>query len=128
MEVARIQGELNGETQGYTDYCMNVRHRLRELLEMMASSFDEVKVRCLHLPAKGTKVEEMINWVVREVQTMLNTVWQLNVNFAILAIKGVLIMLNNERCQEPGHLHRLATSSDASILQDVPDNMRKLAG
>jgi hypothetical protein len=44
MEVARIQGELNGETQGYTDYCMNVRHRLRELLEMMASSFDEVKV------------------------------------------------------------------------------------
>jgi hypothetical protein len=57
----------------------------------------------------------MIDWVAREVQTVLNTIWQLNDNFAILAIEGVLNMLNNEGCQE------FVTSSDAYILQDVPE-------
>jgi hypothetical protein len=36
---------------------------------------------------------------------MLNTVWQLNDNFVILAIEGVLNMLNDEGCQELGRLH-----------------------
>jgi hypothetical protein len=45
-----------------------------------------------------------------------------------LAIEGVLNMLNNEGCQELSHLCGLATSSDASIMQDVPDDMWKLAG
>jgi hypothetical protein len=35
---------------------------------------------------------------------MLNTVWQLNDNFVILAIEGVLNMLNDEGCQELGRL------------------------
>jgi hypothetical protein len=32
-------------------------------------------------------------------------------------------MLNNEGCQELSRLHGLATSRDASVMQDVPDNM-----
>jgi hypothetical protein len=72
--------------------------------------------------------EEMIYWVAGEVLIVTNTVWQLNDNFGILAIEGVLSMLNNEGCQELSHLCKLATSSDASILQDVPDDVRKLVG
>jgi hypothetical protein len=60
-KVARIQGELDGETQGYTDYCMTMCRHLCKLQETVASSFDEVKARCLPLPAKGAKVEEMID-------------------------------------------------------------------
>jgi hypothetical protein len=37
-------------------------------------------------------------------------------------------MLSNEGCQELGHLRELAASHDASVLQDVPDDVRKLAG
>jgi hypothetical protein len=37
-------------------------------------------------------------------------------------------MLNGEGCQELGHLHGLAASSEATVLQDVPDDMGKLAG
>jgi hypothetical protein len=51
------------------------------------------------------KVEEMIEWVVKEVKMVPDTIWQLNDNFTILAIEGVSNMLNNEGCQELGHLH-----------------------
>jgi hypothetical protein len=37
-------------------------------------------------------------------------------------------MPSNEGCQELGHLRELAASHDASVLQDVPDDVRKLAG
>jgi hypothetical protein len=69
-------------------------------------------------------VEEMIDWIAGEVKTMSDTIWQLNDNFIILAIEGVLNMLNSEGCQELGRLHKLTASRDASILQDV----HKLAG
>jgi hypothetical protein len=37
-------------------------HRwLRELHEMVSSSFDEVKAQCLPFSGKGAKVEEMID-------------------------------------------------------------------
>jgi hypothetical protein len=73
--VDKIQEELNEETQNYTDYRLNVRRCLCELHEVVASSFEEVKVRCLPIPTKGVKVEEMINWVVGEVRIIPDTVW-----------------------------------------------------
>jgi hypothetical protein len=74
------------------------------------------------------KVEEMIEWVVKEVKMVPDTIWQLNDNFTILAIEGVSNMLNNEGCQELGHLHELAAFSDAAVLQDVSENVLKLPG
>jgi hypothetical protein len=62
------------------------------------------------------KLEEMIDWVAREEQSIPDTVWRLNDNFVILAIEGILKMLSNEGCQELGHLHELAAFQDASIL------------
>jgi hypothetical protein len=61
MELAKTHGELDEETRGYTNYCLNMRHRFHELHETMALSFDEVKAQCLPFPARGVKVEEMID-------------------------------------------------------------------
>jgi hypothetical protein len=57
-----------------------------------------------------------------------DTVWQLNDNFAALAIECVLNMLSNEGCQELSHLRELAASQGASVLQDVLNDVQKLAG
>jgi hypothetical protein len=96
---------LDQETQDYTDYRLDVRHYLRQ-----------VRAWCLPFPTKSAKVEELIDWVAGEVKNVSDTVWQLNDNFAISAIEGVLNMLNDEGCQELGHLHGLAASCDASIV------------
>jgi hypothetical protein len=66
-EVAKPQGGRDLETRSYTEYLHNVCRRLHELHETVASSFNEVKVRCLPFPDQGAKVEEMIDWVAREV-------------------------------------------------------------
>jgi hypothetical protein len=62
------------------------------------------------------KVEDFIDWVTGEVNTMPDTVWQLNDNFTVLAIEGILNMMNNEGCQELNHLCGPAASSDASVV------------
>jgi hypothetical protein len=36
-------------------------------------------------------------------------------------------MLNGEGCQELGQLRDLATSRDTAILQDVPEDVQKMA-
>jgi phage host-nuclease inhibitor protein Gam len=70
VELANLRGDLDLETRSYTKYCQTVRCRLRELHETVASSFDEVKAQCLPFSGKGAKVEEMIDWVAREVQAV----------------------------------------------------------
>jgi hypothetical protein len=128
VEFARLRGDLDLETHNYAEYRQTVHRRLHELHEIIASSFDEVKVQCLPFPDKGVKIGEMINWVAGEVKAVSNTVWRLNDNFVVLGIKGVLKMLHGEACQELSRLHDLAASRDAAILEDVPEDVRKLAG
>jgi hypothetical protein len=72
-------------------------------------------------------VEEMINWIVGEVKVVPDTVWWLNNNFTVLGIKGVLSMLNGKGCQELARLRDMAASDDAAVLEDVPEDMRRLA-
>jgi hypothetical protein len=100
MELVVVKEELDKETQGYTDYRLNVWHRHCNLQEVVASSFGEVRTRCLPFLARNAKVEELIDWVGEEVMAVLDTVWQLNDNFVVLAIEGVLNMLQRIGCQD----------------------------
>jgi hypothetical protein len=80
----------------------------------------------LTFPVRNAKVEELIDWVVGKVRSVSDTVWQQNDNFVVLAIEGVLNMLNDAGCQELSQLHRLATSNDASVIENIPSAVRKL--
>jgi hypothetical protein len=82
----------------------------------------------LPIPTQNVKVEQLIDWVAWEVKTVPATVWQLNDNFVILALEGILDMLNNAGCKELSHLHGFAASNNASVIQDIPNDVRKLAG
>jgi hypothetical protein len=74
VELTKLHIDLDLETHSYTEYRQNVRRQLHKLHEAVASSFDKVKAQCLPFPDKGVMVEEMIDWVVREVKAMLDTV------------------------------------------------------
>jgi hypothetical protein len=62
------------------------------------------------------------------VKAVLDTLWRLNDNFAILVFEGVLSMLNDKWCKELGRLCDLAGSHDATVLNDVLEDVHKLAG
>jgi uncharacterized protein YhaN len=102
VELGKLCDDLDLETCSYTKYHQNVRDRLHDLHQALASSFDEVKAQCMAFPNKCVVVEEMIDWIAEEVKAMPDTVWRLNDNFAILGIEGVLNMLHGEGCQELG--------------------------
>jgi hypothetical protein len=119
---------LDKETQEYTDYCLNMWHCLHDLRGVVASTFGEVKAWCLPFLDLNAKVEKLIDRVVGEVKIALDIVWQLNDNFVILSIEGVMNMLNGTGCPELSHLRGLAASSNASIVENVPNDVRKLAG
>jgi hypothetical protein len=127
-KVAKLHGDLDLETRSYMEYHQTVRHRLCELHETVALSFDEVQVQCLPFPNKGVKVEEIIDWVIGEVKAVSDTVWWLNDNFTALGIEGILNMLNGKESQELGRLRDLAASRDAAVLEDAPEDVHKLAG
>jgi phage host-nuclease inhibitor protein Gam len=119
-ELARVKDELAKETQEYTDYRLNVRHRLRNLHEVLVASFGEVKARCFPFPTKNAPIESYINWFAEEVKAVPGTVWQLNNNFVILAIECVLNMLCRASCQELPKLRELVASNNASVIKDIP--------
>jgi hypothetical protein len=73
-EVTKLHEDLDLEAQSYTEYRQTIRRWFRDLHEAVCSSFEEVKAQCLPFSDKGAKVEEMINWVVREVKVVLDTV------------------------------------------------------
>jgi hypothetical protein len=72
-------------------------------------------------------VDEMFDCIVGEVIAVMDTIWRLNDNFIVFSIKGVLSMLNGKGCQEMGQLHDLVGSCDAMVLENVPDDVHKLA-
>jgi predicted nuclease with TOPRIM domain len=74
-KLAKVKEELDQETQGYTNYHLNVRGCLRQLHEVVASTFSELWAQCLPFLAWNLKVEELINWVVGEVKTVPTTMW-----------------------------------------------------
>jgi hypothetical protein len=127
-ELGKLCEDLDLETRSYTKYHQTVRHRLRQLHEIVVSSFGVVKAQCLPFCGKGVEVEEMLNWVAKEVKAALDMVWLLNDNFIILGIEGVLNMLNGKGCQELTQLRDLATSRDITILEDLPDDVHRLVG
>jgi hypothetical protein len=70
----------------------------------------------------------MFEWVVGEVKAVPDTVWRLNNNLTVLGINGVFKMLNGEGCQEIGRLRDLVGSYDATFLENVLEDVHKLAG
>jgi hypothetical protein len=108
-ELTMLREDLDLETRSYTEYHQTVRRRLCKLHEMVVM------------------VEEMIDSVVGEVKVVPDTLWRLNDNFAVLGIKGILNMLNSEGCEELGRLHDLDASCGTSALEDVPNDVHKLA-
>jgi hypothetical protein len=87
----------------------------------METSLGEVGVSCLPFPVKSAPIDDYISWFGEEVKAMLGVVWQLNDNFVVLDIKGVLNMLHSSSCHELSGcaiwLHQLMLPSSTMFLQ-----------
>jgi hypothetical protein len=95
---------------------------------VLTASLGEVGAHCVPFPAKNAPIDDYIGWFEEEVKAVSGVVWQLNDNFVVLTIEGVLNMFHSSGCQELSALRDMAASSDASIIDNIPSEVQKIAG
>jgi hypothetical protein len=125
--VADIEKKMAKEVEDYKFYHLKFRRSLRALHEILVSSLGEIGARCLMFPPKSAPNEDFFSWFEDEVKSLSGVFRQLNDNFVVLAIEGVLNMLRSSGCRDLSALYQLVNSSDASVVEDVPAEVQKLA-
>jgi hypothetical protein len=85
-------------------------------------------MRCLPYPRKGSAIDEIVEWFDKEIWVLPSAITKANKNFLCYCPAEVLRMLyKNASC---GHLERreaIMNSCDASLLDDIPDEIMKLS-
>jgi hypothetical protein len=82
--------------------------------------------QCLPYPAKGVAIGDLVKWFQEELKSLLEVFTQLNQNFVALALVGVLRMLDDSGCKHLAMLNLVATSSEASVLEEIPAEVQKI--
>jgi hypothetical protein len=101
--------------------------RLRELREDLERALNEISMRCLPFPEKGSTIVDAIAWFETEITTLLDAIAQANKNFLVYCLVGVLKMLQGHaKCHHIDGLGVIMNSCDASILDEVMDDIAKL--
>jgi hypothetical protein len=88
----------------------------------------ELSKRCLEYPETSGAISGIIDWFKGEIQTLSGTFAEANKNITCFAVAGILKMLEETGCERVPELRRLAASSDASLLKEIPEDIRKIAG
>jgi hypothetical protein len=63
-----------------------------------------------------------------EVQALLDTFAQAYQNITCYTVAGILKMLEGVDCEHLSKLRKLDVSSDASVLYEIPSDIKKIAG
>jgi hypothetical protein len=76
---------------------------------------------------KGSGIDEIVKWFHKKIHVLPGTITKVNKNFLCYCLAGVLRMLYKNACC--GHLEGLEAimnSCDASLLDDIPNEIAKL--
>jgi hypothetical protein len=101
--------------------------KLCELRFKLESAVREFGAWCLPFPGRGSAIREIVGWFDKEIKSLLNTFVKANKNFMCYAVVCVLRMLYDSGCDHMAEVQDLMTSCDATILEDLPPELLKLA-
>jgi hypothetical protein len=103
--------------------------KLRELRINLEKAMNEIGERCLPHPGKGSAIGEIVELFDKEIQALSGVITKANKNFLCYCLSRVLRMLyENVDCDHLDGLEAIMNSYDASLLNDIPDEIAKLSG
>jgi hypothetical protein len=112
----------------FRDYHLSHCKWLCELHAALEGALNEVGMRCLPYPEKGRTIGDVITWFKKEIQALPDTVAKGNKNFLVYCLVGVFTMLQGHaECHHINGLGAIMNSCNASILDEVPDDIAKLS-
>jgi hypothetical protein len=89
---------------------------------------NEIGVRCLPYPRKGSSMSNIVALFDTEILALPNTIAKANKNFLVYCFIGILKMWQGHaRCGHLDGLESIMAACDASILDEVPEDMRSSA-
>jgi hypothetical protein len=104
------------------------REKLHEFLANMEKAVNEIGVQCMPYPGKNSTISKFVGWFDKEIQAMPSAIAKANNNFLCYYIAGVLRMLyESANCSHIEELQTIMNSCNASILDDIPDDLGKLS-
>jgi hypothetical protein len=90
---------------------------------------NEIGMRCRPYPGKNSTIGEIVKWFDKEIQALSGAIFKANKNFLCYCLVGVLKMLyENTKCDHVAGLEAIMNSCDASIFDDIPEEIAKLSG
>jgi hypothetical protein len=89
---------------------------------------NEFDIGCLPYPGKKSTIGGIIEWFDNEIKALPATIVKANKKIVCYAIIGVLRMLYDNGCDHIEGLQTIMGLCDASILQDLPEELTKLMG
>jgi hypothetical protein len=94
----------------------------------MEKVVNEIGVWCLLYPPKNSTIDKVITWFEKEIKALPSTILKANKNFVVYCLIRVLKMLQGHvQCRHVDGLDAMMNSCDASILDEIPTNIVKLA-
>jgi hypothetical protein len=94
----------------------------------LEGAVNEIGVRCLPYPKKGSTISDIIACFTKEIQALSSAIAKANKNFLVYCIVGVLKMLQEHaQCSHVGGMKTIMAVCDASIFDKVPKDMAKLS-
>jgi hypothetical protein len=122
------EAAVAAEWKTFWDYHLGHRKRRCELRAALEGVLNEIGARCLPYPEKGSTIGDVVMWFEKEIQTLWDAIAKANKNFLVYCLVGVLKMLQwHVNFYHIDGLGAIMNSSDASILDEVPDDIGKLA-
>jgi seryl-tRNA synthetase len=94
QEKAKImtdrEADVALEQKKFWDYRLSHRRKLHDLHVELDKAVNEIGVRCLPYPGKGSTIGEIIEWFNKEIQALPNSIAKANKNFLVYCLVGVL--------------------------------------
>jgi hypothetical protein len=93
----------------------------------LEKAVNDIGVKCISYPEKGSTISEIVVWFTKEIQVLPNMIGKANKNFLAYCLVRVLkILQEHVGCRHVDGLEGIMTVCDASILDEVPEDIAKL--
>jgi hypothetical protein len=129
QEKAGAKAAHEAKRKRFQDYRIHHRKKLRELRINLEKVMNEIGGRCLPHPGKGCTIGEIVEWFDKEIWALPSVIMKVKKNFLCYCLARVLMMLyENTYCDHLDGLEAIMNSCDASLLNNIPDEIVKLSG
>jgi hypothetical protein len=124
--VATRETEVTAIRTRFQNYRVCHRKKLCDFQINLGKAVNEFGVRCIPYPEKNSTIGEVVGWFDKEINVLPAAIAKVNKNFVCYVVAGVLWMLHENGCGHVEGLQTIMFLCDASMLEDLPDEIAKL--